>query len=124
MKNDLQLILSGPESEAAMQDLAASVADAGITLTPRPLPPEAAAQHRVVDPVSVAALVVSIPAAVLAALDLADRIAKRRRAKALIETAGRIRIERRVEVWTVTADGTRSVADLDPDALLALIEKD
>ena len=68
-------------------------------------------------------LVLSIPAAVLAALDLADRIAKRRRAKTLIETAGRIRIERRVEVLTITADGVMPLADLDPDTLLDLVER-
>jgi hypothetical protein len=58
----------------------------------------------------------------LTALDLADRIAKRRRAKTLIETAERIRIERCVEVLTITAEGARPLADLNPDALLDLVE--
>jgi hypothetical protein len=57
-------------------------------------------------------------------LDVADRIAKRRRATTLIETAARIRIERRVEVLTITAEGARPLADLAPDALLELVRRE
>jgi hypothetical protein len=42
---------------------------------------------KVIDPVSVAALVLSFPSAALAVVDLADRISKRRRAKELIDHA-------------------------------------
>jgi hypothetical protein len=42
---------------------------------------------KVIDPVSVAALVLSIPSAALAVLDLADRVRKRRRASELIDHA-------------------------------------
>ena len=120
---DLELIIDGGEAEAAARDLAVALDDPDLKLAARPLDAEAAARPKAVDPVAVAALVVSIPSAVLAVLDLADRIKKRRRAKALIKTAGRIRIERRVEVLTVTADGPRPLADLDPDALLSLVER-
>ena len=44
--------------------------------------------------------------------------------KALVEAAARIRIEHRVEVLTVTLDGTRALADLDPYALLELVGRD
>lgn len=84
---------------------------------------EGAAPHKTVDPAAVAALVLSIPVALLAVLDLGDWIAKCRRSKKLIETDGRIRIERRVEVTTVTTDGARPLADLDPDLLLDLVER-
>ena len=90
----------------------------------RRLEAAAAGQHKTVDPVAVAALVLSIPSALPAVLDVADRIAKRRRATTLIETAARIRIERRVEVLTITADGARPLADLDPDALLELVRRE
>lgn len=120
---DLELMLNGADAEGAARDLAAALDDADLELTPRSLDAEATARHKAIDPVAVAALVVSIQAAVLAALDLADRIAKRRRAKTLIETAGRIRIERRVEILTITADGAKPLADLDPDALLELVER-
>jgi len=120
---DLELMLNGADAEDAIHDLAAALDDAGVELTARPLDSEAAARLKTVDPVAVTALALSIPAAVLAVLDLADRIAKRRRAKKLIEAAGRIRIERRVEVLTITADRATPLADLDPDTLLDLVEK-
>jgi hypothetical protein len=120
---DLELILNGTDAEGAARDLAATLADVALQRVPRPLHTDAAAGDKAVDPVAVAALVLSIPAAALAALDVADRIAKRRRARTLIETAGRIRIERRVEVLTITADGPRPLADLDADALLEFVER-
>jgi hypothetical protein len=120
---DLELILNGDDAEGAVRDLAAALADANLDLVPRPLDADASAPHKTVDPMAFTALVLSIPGTVLAALDLADRIAKRRRAKSLIETAGRIRIERRVDLLTVTVDGARPLADLDADALLELVER-
>jgi hypothetical protein len=69
-------------------------------------------------------MVLSIPGGVLAVLDVADRIAKRRRAKALIEAAGRVRRERRVEIMAVTADGLKVLAELDADSLLALVDRE
>ena len=120
---DLELILNGTDAEGAARDLAEVLADANPRLAPRPLDTPAAVPHRTIDPVAVSALVLSIPAALLAVLDLADRVGKRRRAKRLIESAARIRIERRVEVMTITADGARPLADLDPDLLLDLVEK-
>lgn len=121
---DLELMLNSADAEGAARDLAAALDDADLALTARPLDADATARHKAVDPVAIAALALSIPATVLAVLGLADRIAKRRRAKKLIEAAGRIRIERRVEVLTITAEGNRALADLDPDALLELVEKD
>jgi hypothetical protein len=121
---DLELILEGAAAADAAHDLVAALADASLTLTPRPLDAGAGARHKAVDPVAIAALALSIPATVLAALDVADRIAKRRRVQRLIETAGRIRIERRVEVLTVTAEGARPLAELDADAVLELVERE
>jgi len=42
---------------------------------------------KVIDPISLTALVVSLPSAALAVFDLADRIRKRRRAQELIDQA-------------------------------------
>jgi len=78
------------------------------------------------DPVSVAALVLSIPSASLAVLDLADRIHKRRRAKDLIDhaqhmatqqvTAHLIADDRAIELRTLTADQLLDLlAGEDPD---------
>lgn len=121
---DLELILTGDDAEGAVADLAAALDEPSLSLLPRPLEEPASAGHKTLDPVAVAALVLSIPATVLTVMDIADRIAKRRRARALIETAGRIRGTRRVEVMVVTISGPAPLADLEPDALLDLIAED
>lgn len=54
------------------------------------------------DPVAIAALILSIPAAILAVADLGERIAKRRRADALIDCA---RNQPRVSIVVKVADG-------------------
>jgi hypothetical protein len=69
---------------------------------------------KAIDPISLTALVLSIPSAALAVLDLADRIQKRRRAKELIDQAQQLADQqvtvsvmfqsRPVEVITLTAD--------------------
>lgn len=80
--------------------------------------------NKVIDPVSVAALVLSIPSAALAVLDLADRIYKRRRAGELIDHAQQLAAEqvivclmfpgRTVELRTMTPDQLLDLADEDP----------
>jgi len=100
---DLELILTGPAAQDAARDLAAALAFSG--LQPRPL---------------------EDADAVLAVMDITERIAdrtvRRRRARALVETAARLGSERKVEILVRTADGTRALAEIDPDALLALVE--
>jgi hypothetical protein len=63
-----------------------------------------------------------LKAAVHGLLDL-HRTTKCRRAKPLIETAGRVRIKRWGEVLTIPAVGHRPLTDLDPDSLLELVER-
>lgn len=122
--SDLELVLNGAEAESAIAELAAALGEPDLQLTPRRLPnPAAEAGQKAIDPVAVAALLLSIPGAVLAVVDLTDRIAKRRRAKALIEAAGRMRSERRVEIVALTPDGPKALAELDADGLLALVER-
>jgi hypothetical protein len=121
---DLELVLRGPDAEEALAPLAAALADAGVTLRARPLSTAGTAADKAIDPVAVAAVLVSIPSAVLAVLDVADRIAKRRRAKELVAAARRLHVERRVEVLAVTLEGPVALADMDPDAVLDLIAQD
>jgi hypothetical protein len=77
----------------------------------------------VVDPVSVAALVLSIPGAVVALMDVVDRIEKRRRSKAVLE---RLRAVQNgtpsLRLHIVLPDGPRNVAAIDEDMLLAAAE--
>jgi hypothetical protein len=75
---------------------------------------------KVVDPVAVASLVLSIPSAALAVGDLADRIRKRHRAKELIDRAERL-ADDQVSVRVVTRTRTVEVRGLDPDRLLELL---
>ena len=93
-----------------------------MTETPANTPQAApAARHndKVIDPVSVAALVVSIPSAALAVLDLADRIHKRRRAKELINHARQLATQH-VTVYLMSQSHPVKLATLAPDQLLDL----
>jgi len=78
---------------------------------------------KVIDPVSVATLVLSIPAAALAILDLADRIHKRRRAKELIDHAQQLAAQQ-VTVCLISRSRTVELRALTPDELLDLADED
>jgi hypothetical protein len=86
--------------------------------------PDAAAAARnddkVIDPVSVTALVVSIPSAALAVLDLADRIHKRRRAKELIDHAQQLATQQ-VTMCLMSHSRAVELTTLAPDQLLDLL---
>ncbi|MFI5593659.1 hypothetical protein ACIA5G_52145 [Amycolatopsis sp. NPDC051758] len=72
-----------------------------------------------VDPVAVAALIVSIPSAALAVTDLADRIRKRRRAQDLIDKI-RQDLDENTTLTLITYDGPRDLSELSSDQLLDL----
>jgi hypothetical protein len=86
--------------------------------------PDAAAAARnddkVIDPVSLAAVVVSIPSAALAVLDLTDRIHKRRRAKELIDHAQQLTAQQ-VTVCLMSHSRPVELTTLAPDQLLDLL---
>lgn len=91
-----------------------------ITQAPAPATPAAGGQGKVIDPVAVASLVVSLPSAALAVADLADRIRKRRRAQELITTAQHLTGER-VTASLVTGGRTIDLSTMTPDQLLDLL---
>jgi hypothetical protein len=108
--------------ETARHNLEALAHSWGHEMTETPAhTPEAAAAARhddkVIDPVSVAALVVSIPSAALAVLDLADRIHKRRRAKELIDHARQLATQQ-VTVYLMSQSHPVKLTTLAPDQLL------
>ena len=78
---------------------------------------------KVIDPASLATLVLSIPPAALAVLDLTDRIHKRRRATELIDHAPQLTTQR-VTIHLVTQNHTVELRTLTPDQLLDLAEED
>jgi hypothetical protein len=72
---------------------------------------------KIIDPVSLATLVLSIPSASLAVLDLADRIGKRRRAEELIDQAQQLAAQK-VTVCLTSPGRTVDLRTLTPDQLL------
>jgi hypothetical protein len=86
------------------------------TQAPAQAPTTAQRDGKIIDPVSLATLIISIPSAALAALDLADRITKRRRAAELIDHA-----RQHVTLSLTIPARTIELSTLDPDQLLDLI---
>jgi hypothetical protein len=80
-------------------------------------------EDKIIDPVSIATLVMSIPPAVLAVRDLADRIRKRRRATDLIGQARQL-AARQVTIYLVTPGRAVELSTLTPDQLLDLAGED
>lgn len=115
----VRLVVSGEQAVEAADELE-QVLNAEMVIA-RSMPAELPeVERRAVDPISLATLILSIPGAVLTTMDLTDRIAKRRRAKALIETAARLHLEKKVEISVLTTEGANSLAGFSADALLEL----
>jgi hypothetical protein len=120
--------LEGPATgnmEAAQRNLQALAHRWGYEITQAPAGALTAAtshdQHsKVIDPVSVAAAVLSIPSAALAVLDLADRIHKRRRARELIDHAQQLAAQH-VTVRLISQGRTAELRTMTPDQLLDLL---
>jgi ABC-type Fe2+-enterobactin transport system substrate-binding protein len=121
--DQLQIVISGTDADAAAEPLTSILAEGeapGVVtrIEPSQLPEPA---RKVIDPVSLAGVILAIPGAVLAVADGIERIRKRRKAQALIEQAKRLTQDHRVHILVVTADGgTVTLQELDPDRLLAL----
>ena len=127
-ENRLAFILEGDDAQGAAAELAILVESFGAEATAEAMKPDNASDEarRAVDPVALATLVLSIPSAVLAVIQIGDRIAdrmeKRRRARQLLERARQIREAGKVEIHIVGNDGAQSLAVLSPDDLLDLAE--
>jgi hypothetical protein len=110
--------------EAARRNLEALAHSWGHEMTDTPANTReaaAAARHdKVIDPVSITALVVSIPSAALAVLNLADRIHKRRRAKELIDHAQQLATQQ-VTLCLMSQSHPVELTTLAPDQLLDLL---
>ena len=123
VSRELEIILRGAQADFAADELASAFSaahGAPCSLVRRPATARDMADQKGVDPLAVTALVLSVPSALLAVLDIADRIKKRRTAQSLIEQSERLRIEHGVESWVVTAEGPRALDRLTVDQLLEL----
>jgi hypothetical protein len=113
--------LFGANAKTAEESVAALTSSWGYQPEPAPTTePANDPDTKGVDPVAVTSLVVSIPSAMLAVADIADRIRKRRRAGELIERAQDLRAQQ-VAARLVCADRSVDLAALTPDQLLDLI---
>jgi len=114
--------------EAARRNLEALARSWGHEIDKAPAnTPEAAEAVRTndkgIDPVSITALVLSIPSAALAVLDLADRIHKRRRAKELIYHARQL-ADHQVTMCLMSQSRPVEFTTLAPDQLLDLLAEE
>ncbi|QTD99540.1 hypothetical protein [Streptomyces cyanogenus] len=111
----------GADVEAAGKSVTALTSSWGYPPEPAPTAePANDPDAKGVDPVAVASLIVSIPSAMLAVADIADRIHKRRRAGELIERARQLEAQQ-VAARLVLENRSVDLATLTPDQLLDLI---
>ncbi len=120
----IKLVPASPagDCEAAAHALEAVVHawDKQLAVSRRELREASAEERKAIDPVSVATLILSIPSAALAVLDLTDRIGKRQRARQIIVKAGELRAGGDAQVYIVTAQGAIPLGGMRPDDLLDL----
>jgi hypothetical protein len=114
---------------AARNSLEALARSWGQEITETPAETTAAASSsdddhgKIIDPFSLAALILSIPPAALAVLDLADRILKRHRASELISHAQQ-QAAQHVTLTLITRTRTIELRTLTPDQLLDLLDSE
>jgi hypothetical protein len=121
---ELKFVLAGNQSDVAAAALVSALGPDGDEARRQTVTEMPDADRKVVDPISLAALILSIPSAVLAVIDIADRLTKRRKAQAVIDAAKKAKAEQQVDIYMLTSDQTpQSVANLMPDQLLDLVAK-
>ncbi len=121
--------IAGEDITAARHDLETLAQTWGHELTdathhrPKPAEPTHPDRDKGIDPIAVSALVLSLPSVAVAALDLADRIRKRRRADELIEHARNL-AARQVAVRLLARRRPVELSSLTPDELLDLLAEE
>lgn len=122
MANLLRFLVRSEASDKGAQAFETLLQSLGEDLAVKREQPESLPQdkRKVIDPISLAALILSIPSAALAVWDLADRMRKRQRAEQLVDGAKRLLRERKVEVYLVTDIGPKPLNEMTPDQVLDL----
>jgi hypothetical protein len=80
----LKFVLAGNQSDLPAAALVSALGPEGVEARRQPVTEVSDADRKVVDPISFADLILSIPSAVLAVIDIADRLTKRRKAQAVM----------------------------------------
>lgn len=115
--------VTGEDTDAARRSLQALARSWGQEITEAPAEAATASRaashddNKIIDPVSIASLILSIPGAALAVADLADRIRKRRRAQELIDHARHLAAQQ-VNIYLISQGHTTDLQTLTPDQLL------
>lgn len=117
----LRFLIEGPGAEAAAEDLKQDLLEIlGAEAVPESLPPPEPGE-RATDPIAVAGLILAIPGAILAVMDLAERLRLKQKLTQLI---ARIKARRALQPSRATLlleDGRRVALDeVEPEELLAL----
>lgn len=115
---DLRLHLEGGDAEAAAAEIAALMEASFGRRPERARAGRSDGEGDKADPVAVAALVLAIPGAALATMDLAERVRLREKLGRLIELARRLRRERGTVARLETGRGLEDLAGLDPDRVI------
>jgi hypothetical protein len=122
--SELKFVLAGTQSHLAAAALVSALGPEGVEARRQKVTEMPDADRKVIDPISLTALILSIPSAVLAVMDIADRLNKRRKAQAVIDAAKQAKAEQQVDIYLLTAEQTsQPIADLIPDQLLDLVAK-
>ena len=121
----IQVEGTAPEDlEAAQRSVSVLAQSWGHEIADTPAQAPAAAgvnrEDRVIDPVSVATLMLSLPSAALAVSDLADRIRKRHRATELIDCAREL-ADQHVTACVIAHNEPLELRTMNPDQLLDLL---
>jgi len=121
---ELKLVMAGDNAENAACTLIVALGAGSGAVQQRLVseaPPE---ERRVIDLISLATLILTVPPAVLAVMDIVDRIKKRGTAKAAIDAAKAVRAEQLVDVYLLTAGGQHALlSQFAPDDLLDEVAK-
>ena len=99
--SDLKFHLQGPQSGATAAALETFFAETFGAQARResPSPPTVSEAEKAADPIAVAALILSIPGALLATVDLAERLQLKQKAERLIALARREWREHGTRIW-------------------------
>ena len=101
---ELKFVLAGNQSDLAAAALVTALGPEDVEAHRQRVAEASDADRKVVDPISLATLILSIPTAVLAVIDIVDRLKKRRKAQAVIDAAKRAKAEQQVDVYFLTLD--------------------
>ena len=126
MSGEIIIRVEGEDAAAAAETLA-RIAEEHLSAIPsvKPAPPPSLrAGERVVDPISLAAMILAIPPAALAVWDIAKRIEARRKAASLLEAWRTAPLPAQIRITIETPQGDVPLERMSVELLLASADTD